>query len=132
MPTRRRSWRCFHCDEVFHSRTSAGAHFGSDRYEGTELPACIDPLRFDEKARLSEIREAQQYALQCQESANAAEDKCDELSRELDGFRHLTKCRSTQELRMLKDSIEGEVITARKLIEAVRTKAPNIYDEVIQ
>ncbi len=32
-----KKWRCFHCDEVFHSRRWAAEHFGSDM--GAE-PAC--------------------------------------------------------------------------------------------
>jgi len=71
---RRKSWRCFHCDEVFRPRRAAFLHFGSDEYEGKDVPACVDRLRSDEKARMSELREAQHYASQCQESANHMED----------------------------------------------------------
>ena len=126
MPSRKH-WRCFHCDEVFRSRKTAREHFGSDWCEEKYPPACVDPLRRDEKARLTELREAQQYALQCQESANAAEDRADELVRELEEFKGLTKCRSVNELRMAMDSLEGELLTARALIEAVRTQAPAVY-----
>ncbi len=125
-------WRCFHCDEVFRSRAAAYIHFGPE--DGCEKlpPACIDPLRTDEKARLTELREAQDYALQCQHSANSAEDKVDDLARELDEFKRLTKCHNSHELRMAMDSAEGELITARTLTEAVRRKAPEIYAEVVQ
>lgn len=128
----RKHWRCFHCDEVFRSRKAAWAHFGPD--DGCEKmpPACVDLLRTDEKARMAELREAQQYALECQESVNAAEDRADDLERELDEFRRLTKCRNIHELRMAMDSAEGELQTARMLIDAVRTKAPDVYAEVVQ
>ena len=129
---KRKSWRCFHCDEVFRSRKSAYAHFGPDQDCEKLPPACIDPLRSDEKARLTELREAQDYALKCQESANIAEDKIDDLERELSTFKGLTKCHSGSELRMKLDSAQGELITARELIKAVREKAPQIYAEVIQ
>ncbi len=128
----RKAWRCFHCDEVFRSRKAARAHFGTTDYEEKYPAACIDPLRADEKARLTELRDAQDYALQCQESTNAAEDKADILESELDEFRRLTKCRYPHELRMALDSAEGELLTARKLIEAVREKAPDVYAEVVQ
>lgn len=129
---KRKSWRCFHCDEVFRSRKAAWAHFGPDQDCEKLPPACIDPLRADEKARIAELREAQQYAFECQESANTAADRIDDLERELDEFKRLTKCHSTNELRMAMDSAEGELITARTLIEAVKAKAPDVYAEVIQ
>lgn len=129
---RSKHWRCFHCDEVFRSRKSAYAHFGPDQDCEKLPPACIDPLREDEKARITELREAQDYAFQCQESANAAEEKVDLMAYELDEFKHLTKCHGVHELRMALDSAQGELITARALIEAVRQKAPEIYKEVIQ
>lgn len=129
---KRKTWRCFHCDEVFRSRKASYAHFGPDQDCEKLPPACIDPLRKDEKARLTELREAQDYALKCQESANAFEDKLDDAERELDAFRSFTKCRSSHELRMNLDSAEGERITARALIDAVRAKVPDIYAEIIQ
>jgi hypothetical protein len=129
---KRKSWRCFHCDEVFHSRKLAYAHFGPDEACEKLPPACVDPLRADEKSRMIELREAQDYAFKCQESANTSEDKVDELERELDTFKQLTKCENSHELRMAMDSAEGERITARALINAVRAKAPEIYAEVIQ
>lgn len=129
---RRKSWRCFHCDEVFRSRKAAYAHFGSDQACEKLPPACVDPLRADEKARLTELREAQDYAFKCQESANAAEDRADALAQEFDEFKRLAKCAGVHELRMSLDYAQGELITARTLIEAVRTKAPQIYAEVTQ
>lgn len=132
MAKRRKQWRCFHCDEVFRSRKTAVAHFGLDDYEGKDVPACVDPLRHDEAGRLKELRDAQSYALRCQESANRAEDKNDDLERELDEFKRLTKCDTSHQLQMNLDSHQGELLTARALIEAVRTKAPEVYAEVIQ
>lgn len=129
---KRKAWRCFHCDEIFRSRKSASAHFGLDDYEARDVPACVDPLRSDETVRLTELREAQRYALQCQEEARVTEDKLDDLVCELNEFKRLTKCATSQGLRMALDSAEGEQITARALIEAVRLKAPEVYVEVIQ
>jgi hypothetical protein len=108
---KRKSWRCFHCDEVFRSRKAAWAHFGPDDGCDKMPTACVDPLRTDEKARLTELREAQEYALQCQESANRAEDTSENIERELAEFKSLTGCRSIHDLRK---------------------KAPGVYAEVIQ
>lgn len=110
---KRKAWRCFHCDEVFRSRKSAYSHFGPDQDCEKLPPACVDPLRADEKSRLTELREAQDYAFKCQEALADSEDKLDDLERELDAFMGLTKCRSSHELRMNMDSVEGERITAR-------------------
>jgi hypothetical protein len=129
---KRKIWRCFHCDEVFRSRKSAYAHFGPDCDCEKLPPACVDPLRKDEKARITELREAQDYAFHCQESANCAEERASDLERELDEFRRLTKCRNTHELYMKLDSEKGTLLTAMELIKAVRTKAPAVYAEVVQ
>lgn len=126
-----KAWRCFHCDEVFRSRKAAWAHFGPD--DGCEKlpPACIDPLRHDEAARLKELREAQEYALQCQESANRAEDKMDDIERELAEFKSITGCQGVHDLRMWMDSQQGRVITANTLIDGFRKAAPQLAAEII-
>jgi hypothetical protein len=66
-------WRCFFCNEVFRSRRSAWLHFGEQNCED-DIPACIDPLRHDEKERMKQVREIQEYAMQCQQEAQDAED----------------------------------------------------------
>ncbi len=129
---KRKSWRCFHCNEVFRSKKAAWAHFGDDSFCTKEVPACIDPLRYDEKKRITELREAQKYALDMENEAREHSDRVDEVEMELDNFRALTKCTTVHELRMKLDSERGRIITAEALIEAVRSKAPEVYAEVIQ
>lgn len=126
-----KQWRCFHCDEVFRSRKAAYIHFGPN--DGCEKlpPACVDPLRHDEAQRLKELRESQDYALQCQESANRAEDKLDDTQRELAEFKHITKCEGVHELRMWMDSQQGRVVTANALIDGFRKAAPELAAEII-
>lgn len=106
-------------------------HFGGDEYEVKEPPACVDPLRTDEKARLREVREANEHALACQRLALQADEQADELSRTLDEFVRLTGCKNVNELRMWLDSQEGRVVTANALIEAIREKAPSVYLELV-
>jgi hypothetical protein len=129
---KRKSWRCFHCDEIFRSRKAAWAHFGDDSYCTKELPACIDPLRNDEKKRITDLREAQKYALDMENEARELDDRVDGLEMELAEFKALTKSSTINELRMKLDSEQGRIVTAEALIEAVRSKAPDIYREVIQ
>lgn len=131
MKAKRKQWRCFHCDEVFRSRKAAWAHFGPDDHCESYPPACIDPLRGDEKERLKELREAQEYALQCQQSANQAEDKLDDVRRELDEFKKLTGCTGVHDLRMWMDSQSGRVITANALIDGFRRESPELADKII-
>ena len=130
--SKRKVWRCFHCDEVFRSRKRARLHFGGDEYEVKEVPACIDPLRTDEKARLDEVRNANEHALSCQRLATQADEQAEELSRTLDEFKRITSCKTTHELRMWMDTQQGRVVTADALIEAIRATAPSLYAEVIQ
>lgn len=127
---KRKTWRCFHCDEVFRSRKAAWRHFGPD--DGCEeFPPCVDPLRHDEAKRLRELREAQQYALMCQKDANRAEERADETIRELAEFKSITKCQSLHELRMWMDSQRGRVVTANALIDGFRKAAPELAAEII-
>lgn len=65
-------WRCFHCDEVFTDRQSAWEHFGEENCT-TDVPACIDPLRTDEKARMKELREARDLVWRAQAEQDEAE-----------------------------------------------------------
>lgn len=122
-----KAWRCFHCDEVFRSRKSAWLHFGPDDECEKEVPACIDPLRNDEAERLQQLREAQEYAMQCRESANQAEDKLEELIE----FKKLTGCANTHELRMWIDSQQGRVVTANALIEGFREADPELTARIV-
>jgi hypothetical protein len=62
---KKKTWRCFFCDEVFRSRRAAWEHFGEENCT-SDVPACIDPLRSDEKARMKELREAREHAMKAQ------------------------------------------------------------------
>lgn len=59
-------WRCFHCGDVFTDERSAWEHFGDASTCGSDVPGCVDQLRFDEKARLRELREAREHAMKMQ------------------------------------------------------------------
>jgi len=72
--SKRKKWRCFHCDEVFTGERAAWEHFGDVSSCGSDVPACVDPLRTDEKQRLTELREAREHAMKCQRECEAAED----------------------------------------------------------
>jgi len=76
-------WRCFFCDEVFTSRREAYLHFGDDNSCAPDVPACVDPLRSDEKARMKELREAIDHGLQMQIRA----EKVDDLESQISQFR---------------------------------------------
>jgi hypothetical protein len=88
-------------------------------------------LRADEKARLAELREAQDYALKCQEFANSEGERADMAEYEINEFRRITGCRSTHELRMWMDSQQGRVVTAEALIDGFRRAAPELAAQII-
>lgn len=112
---KRKTWRCFYCDEVFRSRRAAWLHFGDDGCI-QDPPACIDPLRHDEKERMRELREARAWAMERDRRAMDLEDKIDQVNAEFDKFKRLTTCKTVHDLRMWLDSQQGRVVTANALI----------------
>lgn len=127
-----KQWRCYFCDEVFTTKEAAFHHFGPDDHEEQDVPACIDPLRTDEKERMDALKDAQRYALQCQTEAGEADERLMRSEQDLHDFKFLTKCSSIHELRMSMDSQQGELITARELIKAIKEKAPQVYADLIK
>lgn len=125
-----RTWRCFFCNEVFRSRKTAWIHFGDDGCT-TDPPACVDPLRTDEKERFRELREAREWALERDRKAQTYEDHIEILSDELSEFKKLTGCSSAHQLRMWLDSLQGRVATAEALIKGFREKDPRLVDEIV-
>lgn len=73
-------WRCFHCDEVFRTRKAAWEHFGDETPCGSDVPACVDPLRSDEKGLMKALREAQRMAVEGMHH----EERADELAWDLE------------------------------------------------
>ena len=71
-------WRCFFCDEVFTNRHDAWLHFGEENCT-TDLPACVDPLRTDEKERMNQVRLLREEVIREQARAEEAEDAEDLL-----------------------------------------------------
>ena len=73
--------RCFHCDEVFRNRAAAYDHFGPDDRDGEKLiPACVDPLRRDEKERLKALRDAEDEIARLQNLLNLAEENEEKIA----------------------------------------------------
>lgn len=50
----RKSWRCFHCGDVFYSSRTASSHFGLDQLQ---TPGCVAVLRHGEVHLLDRIRD---------------------------------------------------------------------------
>jgi hypothetical protein len=73
-----KQWRCFFCDEVFKTRRDAANHFGESLCE-SDVPACVDPLRTDEKLRMIEVRDARAYAMKMQQEAEETQNDADLL-----------------------------------------------------
>jgi hypothetical protein len=77
--SKRKKWRCFFCDEVFADRKTAWEHFGDDYVCTSEPPACVAPLRLDEKERIRQLRAAEEHARKMQAESEAADDKVGQL-----------------------------------------------------
>lgn len=78
-------WRCFHCDEVFTTRRDAWLHFGEQNCE-SDVPACIDPLRHDEAARVNAVRLLREEIARMESEDNengAAKDQLEIMHSEL-------------------------------------------------
>lgn len=71
-------WRCFFCDEVFTERREAWLHFGEESCD-SDVPACVDPLRTDEKKRMAAVRKARKYGDDCRRDADTNQDAVDNL-----------------------------------------------------
>jgi hypothetical protein len=119
-------WVCFHCGEHFANPNLAEAHFGPSP---DRKPACV---LIQERGMLYELRAAQAAYAEALTARQAAEDEAEMLEGQMAEYRRAGKAANCHELRMNIDSLEGEAITARWLIEAIRTRAPEVYAEVVQ
>jgi hypothetical protein len=130
-----KSWRCFHCDEVFTTKAEARDHFGPDAgfHFGQESPACIEKLTAGEKALVVEVREARAEA-----GRTAAEN--DLLGQQLAGFEASLRQRfngaaSVHDAFNLYDSMEGRALAAEVEVErltAALEKSANNTDRAIE
>jgi hypothetical protein len=125
MMERSKVWICFHCGEHFGNPYLASAHFGPT---SDSRPACV---LIQERGMLYELREHERRHSEMLDRAVRAEENVEFLEGELAEFRRIAGG-GLHELRMKMDSLQGEAITARVLIEAIRDRAPQIYEEVIR
>lgn len=120
-------WTCFHCGETFTTPGSAEDHFGATP---DKIPGC--KIKFgDEMGLLMKLRKAEAREAEQKQRADIAEAQAESAVGELAAFQHAGKCQSSHDLRMKIDSLEGEAVTARVLIEAIREKVPELYAAVI-
>jgi hypothetical protein len=70
-------WRCFHCDETFHTKEAAAEHFGDGNYE-MEMPVCIEAATTEMKAAVITMREMWQ--------------RIQKLERDLENAEHARDC----------------------------------------
>lgn len=66
-------WKCFFCDEVFTDRHEAYLHFGEENCS-SDVPACVDPLRTDEKARMNQVRQLMEDVQKARQELAEMED----------------------------------------------------------
>ena len=124
-------WRCFQCKELFTDYAAAEDHF---TLKGYEVPACVDPLSKDEKARIKELRDARAQARQAFRERDAAEsDRAllrsyqSEIGR-LFGSVGGTLASTPREAWLVLDAKQGEVLALREQITALRTALESAAD----
>ena len=119
-------WRCFHCDAWLTTPGAAEDHFGKTP---AAVPGCIIHVG-EERGLLMALRKAEALAEEFLLRAQRAEQEEECLAGRVSEFERIAGG-GTHELRMKLDSMEGRVVTADALIEAVMEKAPEVYAEVI-
>lgn len=108
--SKRKTWRCFHCDEVFTSRKKAAEHFGGGNYEA-EIPLCVEAATTEQKALILTNREMW-------ERVQKAESEIEDLEERLSHFeyvaRKLTKKPSAtaHDLEHECDFMQGQIVAA--------------------
>jgi hypothetical protein len=113
------TWRCFHCDETFHTKEAAAEHFGSGNYE-SELPLCIEAATSEQSALILTNREMWARLLKVEEELEQAEYERDCWSSGARMF--LGQPNATwHDLATYRDPLEGRVLAAEAAIDA----APN-------
>ena len=121
-------WTCYHCGETFTTWGSAEDHFGKTP---ASKPGCLLKVQFgNERGLEMELRKVESDRDEWKARALAAEDREESLQGNLAEFERVAGGR-VHELRMKLDSIQGRVLTADALIEAIRDKAPGLYSEII-
>lgn len=107
---KRRSWRCFHCDEVFRTRKAAAEHFGSGQYEA-ETPLCVEAATTEQRQLILTNREMWKRI-------QKAESELDELQDRLSHFEYLSRkltkkpSATAHDLEHEWDFMQGKVIAA--------------------
>jgi hypothetical protein len=126
---RRKTYRCFFCEEVFRSRRAAWEHFGEASYCGSDVPACVDPLRSDEKERMKALREARKYAHEMQEQRDKMEEDADMLSSfqtelgRLFGEVGGVKASTPHQAWLVLDAAQGEILALKERLDAAGRSA---------
>jgi hypothetical protein len=111
-----KSWRCFHCNDVFTDREQAAEHFGPNLFDHTRPAACVDPLRYDELARCRELRAARANVEQARRDRDAAEVDADNYHSMRAELRRLfgPGVVSPSQAYLVLDEMEGRALAAEE------------------
>lgn len=119
-----RSWRCFHCNEVFLSREAAWLHFGPEGNAlHSEPPACVHPLRYDELERCRELAAARANIEQAERDWEEADHVAYRLhSLETDLKRYFKGAETVHQAFQLLDTMEGRALAAEERAAAAEAR----------
>jgi hypothetical protein len=105
-----RSWRCFHCDEVFTDEETARAHFGTEMEN--DHPACVKMLTTGQKTLIREAAVMFRRALQSEAENELLGHKLQDIESII---RHRFQVASLNDVFNLYDSMEGRALAAEAL-----------------
>lgn len=109
-------WTCFHCGETFTTKGSAEDHFGKTP---ESKPGCLIKVQLgDERGLEMELRKFEAEAAEWRARALKAEDECEALASQVGSWEIVSGCRSSHDLYMRLDSIQGKILVASLKLDA--------------
>lgn len=122
-------WTCFHCGETFTTPGAARNHFGETPQAS---PGCLMKVQVgDERGWLMQIRKLEEELAIARKTAVMAEHEAEIAFGEVAEFKAAAGVRSSHDLRMFIDSLQGRVVTANALIDAFRNTSPQMFAKVV-
>ena len=119
-PVPREGWRCFHCNEVFHTERTAREHFTA---APTLPPECLDarsPARkLARRARVAELARRRAEA-----EVETADYEIASLRSELASLRRQLKVKPGSNITHEIDFLQGRVIAAEAVVGYIQHRFP--------
>jgi hypothetical protein len=128
-PIPKHGWTCYHCGETFTVWGAAEDHFGKTP---EAKPGCVLKVQFgNERGLEMELRKVEAERDEWRNRALKAEEHEELLEGEMSEYRRAAKADNCHQLRMNIDSLEGRAIAADFIVNSLRSRVPELVDEVV-